>query len=528
MGALRSGTPPNLQQNNYDSNNMKKLFLILFSLLCIGAHAEEETLPLDDVYGYYYSHSNFSSEGRYCYFYNFGSVEADQENGFPWLMFKTYQATHDGIVAGIYSLADGTLGSIVLLRSITEFNGYKEGLPITEFTEATVTMTNKGGNNWNMTFRGVSTEGEVFVADTTLPISVSETKDANDPTVPNSGGGGPQPGEEIKLEVNYGEVELWTDSQFCPIAGHYDYFFRFIDRNDKRQIPYVEFDVYLPVKGMLQEGTYKLGDKLQNFNIILNNEDEQAWENNTSNYDFVVGDVKLTQNNAVNWTVEVTMITRDGHVYTMTHTQDFTIRWRDDDPTQHPGLNDTFNHEPTTPEDIDINFHSLEVSEEYIQDYGFYYLNLESNDINAEGENMVTEIYFRPKELPIPAGTYPISFDDETESTFVASHGDGMSGGRYPSYIALYNGHGLSKTWYLDHGNITIAYDTNGQMLVTGDVWSHYGSHIRFTNDPTNYDFSGIAHVAIDGAGVKLGKFIERGQVRVRHNGHTYSLDGVQ
>lgn len=505
-------------------------------------------LPLDDVFAYHYANEKFSKPGAYDYFFNYGNLTDD--GGFPWLLFHILQPTNDGISAGTYSLADGTL-RLVLLRNMDDYNTYKQGTTVNTFCDASVTLTNHGGNNWQMQFEGraaaaTAPDGApiIYRADVTLPITASTTQDANDPLTPNSGEGGgdgsdpdqPTITDVVNLDINYCEVELWTNPQFSP-DGHYDYYFQMVKREEgaahANKWPYVDFDIYLPVKGALQSGTYMLNDKFCNFALIQNNEDERAYENWEDNYGFGSGSVTLTHNGGDNWTIEVEMVAADGTLYLIDVTQDITLRWRDEDPMVNPGINDTFNKESTTVGDYTIAFDLIDTSEQFIADRGFFYINLESSQVDAEGKRYVSEFFFRtePTAVNVPAGTYaipagnyPMSFDDNSYYNFVASHGDGMTGGIYPSYIGLYDGKRITDVWYMKQGNITVSYDAEGDAVIIGELESHYGSKFHFTH---NVNVVGIGTVlAPSRSGSR--KVLTGGNVIIRREDNSYNINGVR
>ena len=496
---------------------------------------EHVTLQLDDVYAYHYANEKFSQPGAYDYFFNYGNVADD--NGFPWLLFHVLQPTNDGICSGSYSIADGTLRPLIL-RSMDDYNAYKAGQSVNALAEANVTMTDAGAGKWQMIFHGVGTDGTLYDADVTLPITASTTQDVNDPLVPNGGGSGEDPDpvpEVVNLDINYCEVELWTNPQFSP-AGHYDYYFQMVKVEDgaahANKWPFVDFDIYLPVKGALQAGTYMLGDQFCNFALIQNNEDEQAYENWQDNYGFVNGAVTLTNNGGDNWTIEVEMTAKDGTLYLINVTQDITLRWRDEEPT--PGINDTFNKEPTTTGEYTIDFDLLDTSEQLIADYGFFYVNLESSAKDADGKRFVSEFYFRTEPgaasiaagtYRIPAGTYPVNFDDDSTLSFVASHGDGMSGGQYPSYIGLYDGSHMGDVWYMKNGTITVSYDAEGDLVLEGDLTSHYGSVFHIHH---NVSADGISAITAPAARRTARKMLRDGRVLVSSASRVYNIRGVQ
>ena len=499
-------------------------------------------LPLDDVLAYHYANDKFSKPGAYDYFFNYGYLVDD--NGFPWLMFHILQSSNTDILAGTYSMSEGTLRPLIL-RSMEDYNAYKGGQPVNELEDATVTLSGGEYDMWTMHFEGKAKgENVIYRAEVTLPIHPSTTQDPNDPLVPNNNPGGDdnpgQPGEKdvVNLDINYCEVELWTNPQMSPYhPGHYDYYFQMVKLEEgastANKWPFVDFDLYLPVKGQLQAGSYALNDKFCNFALIQNNEDERAYENWEDNYGFREGFLTLTNNGGDNWTIEVEMTAADGTLYLINMTQDITLRWRDEDPMVNPGVNDTFNKESTTTGDYSILFDYLETNEAYITDRGFFYVNLESSETDDDGKRFVSEFFFRTEpeaanvaagSYRIPAGTYPISFDDDSHLTFVASHGDGMSGGQYPSFIGLYDGRSISDVWYMKQGSITVNYDAKGKLVLTGELESHYGSkfHIAY-----NAPLDGIGTVAADIYSPGRKEFRD-GRVLVRRANTWYNIDGVQ
>lgn len=506
------------------------------TVLAESEQSEHVVMHLDDVFANYYKSVKFSKPGAYDFFFNYANMVDD--NGFPWLLFHILQPTDDGICNGTYSMADGTLRPLIL-RSMEDYITYKGGTPVNEFSEATVTMTNKGGDNWNMVFHAIGTDGTIYDADTTLPVIAPPTEDTNDPILPN-GGGGAEIINTVELDMNYAEVELWTNPQFSePFVNHYDYYFQLVKREEGAQkanrFPYIEFDIYLPVKGALQEGTYRLGDKMRNFFLIRNTSDEKDWDNNAENsYGWEDGTVTLTNNGGDNWTIDVRMLTYDGTCYTTSVTTDINIRWRDEDPFENGGVNDTFNKESTTAGNYTVNFDLLDTSEEHMTTSGFFYVNLESSQHDADGKRFVSEFFFRiePEGLNvpagtyrIPAGTYPLSYDDESYFNFVASHGDGMSGGRYPSYIALYDEQRITDVWYLTKGNIKVDYDENDELVIDGNAESHFGSTFHFTY---NLKSSGIHTVTGEVAEKAACKQLQDGQVVIRRNNTWYHTNGTR
>ena len=498
-------------------------------------------LPLDDVFAYHYANEKFSQPGAYDYFFNYGNLADD--NGFPWLLFHILQPTNNGIAEGTYSTKEGTLTPLIL-QDMEDYNNYRAGYGVNVLEEASVTFTNKGGNNWHMHFEGKSlNQNLIYRADCTLPITASTTQDANDPLIPN-GGGTPDPDQPevkdvVELDINYCEVELWTNPQFSP-AGHYDYYFQMVKLEDgaahANKWPFVDFDLYLPVKGQLQAGSYMLGDKFANFALIQNNADEQAYENWVDNYGFKQGCLALTNNGGDNWTIEVEMTAADGTLYLINVTQDITLRWRDEDPMVNPGVNDTFNKESTTEGNYSVVFDLLDTSEAYIADRGFFYVNLESSQKDSEGRRYVSEFFFRTEPeaasapagtYRIPAGTYPVNYDDDSHLSFVASHGDGMTGGQYPSFIGLYDGSRITDVWYMAKGSINVSYDADDELVLTGELESHYGSKFRIAYN-----------AALDGVGTVLAdpyvsnrsarKELRNGSVTIRRGEHLFRTDGIR
>lgn len=293
----------------------------------------------------------------------------------------------------------------------------------------------------------------------------------------------PDPQENVvTLEMDVFSVQLYTHPLFNESGrpDHYDYFISFGQAGKK--LPFLEFDIFLPTTEGLVEGTYTMeSGLLGNVFYVENAEDLKKYDNWEDPYELQEASVQLINNGRKNWTIKFRATTGDGRELQLDYTANVNIIVDDVDPMGGGGVSDTFNKESTETTTQNISFTTLESSSDYLADKGYMYYNLESAPINAAGDIYVCELYFRTDSKDYPLGSFPIAGDNAGNQTYVRSHGD-TAGGFFPSFIGIWNPteRKMKSVWYLDEGYITFAYNMKGEIIMDGDVTSHYGSKLYF------------------------------------------------
>lgn len=184
---------------------MKKLFTlsmaVLLALCSMQAqrptkHMIQAFLPIDHLDGVkLYTNEAYSKPGAYDYAFAFSCAEAENEYGFPWVQFELILPTAEGLTAGTYTLGEGNLDYIVIIRGADDYYYYYYGYDPYEFKAAKVTLTSNGENNWTIDFSATSSVDTEYTFSYTGDINVEI-----DDSAPSEGGGGGDPAEQYTYQ----------------------------------------------------------------------------------------------------------------------------------------------------------------------------------------------------------------------------------------------------------------------------------------------------------------------------------------
>lgn len=348
--------------------------------------------------------------------------------------------------------------------------------------------------------------------------------------------------EAIPLDMDCGEAEVYTAYPFCPEGVAKDFYFQFANKDSRPQLPYLEFDIYgYDASKDFQPGTYYFvheghepAQLVHNPWLLLTAQDSQDYDKWQNNYVITDGYVTFTHKEGQLWNVYCEFSISDGVTFCFDLDLDLPFKAGGEGTA---GVTDTFEQESINPSQHNILFTYFERSNDYVQTNNLVYFNMESTPAEGSTEMYVSEFYLRlnKDKFPdvtsrIPAGTYKVAGDNTDEKySFVASHGDAPSGGRYPCYMGLFDKETrkFKNVWYITEGTITISYDQEGQMNMKGDLGSRFGSHLTFVYDASGT--AGISAVTTNGSTMtRFRKQMTREGVVLSNGSQTFRLSGAQ
>lgn len=135
-----------------------------------------------------YTNAEYSQPGHYDYYFSFANT--DDEFYFPMVFFDLYLPTDQGLQAGTYTLADGTVDpNLMLMANYNDYVTYYYGYAAYTWADATISLTEAEGQDaWTVDFSATSTEGYTYTFTYTGTLTVEpddfDPNDQQDPDQP--------------------------------------------------------------------------------------------------------------------------------------------------------------------------------------------------------------------------------------------------------------------------------------------------------------------------------------------------------
>lgn len=199
-----------------------------------------------------YTNVAYSQPGHNDYYFFFSN--ADDENGIPTVMFDLYLPTEQGLEAGTYSMADGSVDNIMLVTSYEDYVSYYYGYQVYDWASATVSLVKAEGeaDDWTVNFSATTTSDDTYTFSFagTLPVE-SDDYDPNEDGEGEGGEGGGGTTEETSYKYEPTEVtqmdiifnETWASDRYVADYGLYDIVLK-SDQTDAKGRRY-EAELYL-------------------------------------------------------------------------------------------------------------------------------------------------------------------------------------------------------------------------------------------------------------------------------------------
>lgn len=334
------------------------------------------------------------------------------------------------------------------------------------------------------------------------------------------------------LPINTADpVKLYTNAEYSQ-PGHYDYYFSFANTDDEFFFPMVFFDLYLPTDQGLEEGTYTLANGTVDPNLMLmaNYNDYVYYYYGYAAYEWTDATIKLIKAEGENaWTVDFSATSAEGYTYTFSYTGDFTVELDDFDPgatvdPDKPEVEYTYDYEPDAAQKYDIVFQNPDCSDSFVDEYKLYDIFLEHTDVLDNGRYFEGHLYLVTNEHQPHADLYPVNTSGAL-NTFLASQGCPKGSSKdTPCFFRTADDTYVYDSWYIMAGQIALAYDAEGQVMLEGNVASYKGSEFHFTT--ANFTSEGINTVLADGQTPSPTKFIHDGRVYINGGRFLYNTSG--
>ncbi len=155
---------------------MKRL-LLLWSVVLIAMCTMATTpLDVDSIRVTYYSSDFYSEEGWYCYAIELSHKSENPNEEFPYVEFFIYQETNEGLVDGTYTLADGTMTDLVVLRNLYDAIALELGGYDFEAVQADLIVENQQDGTCILSMSILNAEGEDYSLSIQAEIHVIESR----------------------------------------------------------------------------------------------------------------------------------------------------------------------------------------------------------------------------------------------------------------------------------------------------------------------------------------------------------------
>ncbi|MCQ2348270.1 MAG: hypothetical protein MJZ65_03680 [Paludibacteraceae bacterium] len=334
--------------------------------------------------------------------------------------------------------------------------------------------------------------------------------------------------EEEPREPEYVELAIdtvmitYVPNKSDSLANEFYYTFNFFGSQDADGYPNVIVDAILSKPMEMVEGEYSLKDGLSNLILFQNQADFNTWFFGGDYYIFTSANLSLTPAAGTKWNYSMFITDTIGSEYWFTFDQDPHVllpkEEEDVDPAEQPFYDEL--HERQY--DLTMEFDSLIWVDNRTPDDPIIDMYLLQQTPDIDGLIYYVQLGFYSQDEVVPAGTYPLSSDEEAYNIFSSSLG------RYgniviPCYAAIMDMNGWAHAiWYLTEGEITLQYDENGQPTFSGVCTSYYGSTIRFYYHADKED-TALPHSV---ASSKARKYLKNGKLWIEQGHRTYDVLG--
>lgn len=331
------------------------------------------------------------------------------------------------------------------------------------------------------------------------------------------------------MPINTADPVKYYTNEAYSWEGHHDYYFSFANSTDEFFFPMIFFDLYLPTDEGLVEGTYKMSEGTVDENLMLmaNYNDYIYYYYGYAAYVWTDATITLTKGEGEDvWTVDFSASTDDGYTYTFNFTGELPVEPDDYDPNAvepEPEVEYTYDYEPDAVQKYDLVFQTPDCSDSFVDEYKLYDIYLDHTDVLDDGRYFEGHLYLVTNEHQPHADLYPVNTSGAL-NTFLASQGcpEGSSKDT-PCFFRTADDVYVYDSWYIMAGQIALAYDADGKVMLEGNVATYKGSEFHFTT--ANYT-SGINSVLTDGQTPSPTKFIRDGRVYINGGRFLYNAAG--
>lgn len=310
-------------------------------------------------------------------------------------------------------------------------------------------------------------------------------------------------------------------------------FMRELSDHEKKEYPYtlnffcstadfpnVIMDVVLTDSMELVAGTYTLAaDELSGIALFQNQSDFNSFIYGGQPYIFETVSLTLSDAGDGKWTYSVFITDDIGSEYSFTLTQaPHIINYpeEDIDPEDKP-----YKDEQKVQSSITAVFDIIDWKDASVSKDGILDIYLYQQNADGEGLRAMMQLGMYTPVSEVPEGTYPVN-GTEDEYTFSASLGR-FGDVLIPCYLILVDDEGWAHAiWYIVEGAITVGYDANNNVMLSGDCSTYFGSTIHFTYAAPATDIQSAAQLENTAAS----KVLRNGCIYILRDGKLYDLTG--
>lgn len=140
-------------------------------------------LPIDSVLVTYYSSDYYSEPDWYNYYLQFYHHASNPNDEFPALEVNIYQQTQPALADGTYTLDDGNMTEVILMRSLMDAIALELGGYTWQAVEASLVVRNNADGTTSFAMHIVDNEGETYEFAMSQRVQVVESRQdpLNDP-----------------------------------------------------------------------------------------------------------------------------------------------------------------------------------------------------------------------------------------------------------------------------------------------------------------------------------------------------------
>lgn len=423
----------------------------------------------------------------------------------------TYAINHSG-EQGSLTASQGYLGQqtddpcYVALRDTGEYS-WGQYTPYYLMSGSLSVSYNEKGDSIFVQGKATSKNGSVFtIVASSYNMLYQEEEEPREP-------------EFVELAIDTVMITYVPDKS-DSLANKFYYTFNFFGSGNADGYPNVIVDAILAKPMELVEGTYSLGKELSNLLLFQNQTDFNAWFFGGDYYIFTSATLTLKPGEGDKWFYEMLIKDTIGSEYSFVFAQNPHIllpkEEEDIDPKEQPYYDETHGKKY----DLTMVLDSLIWVDNRTDTDPIIDMYLLQKTPDVDGLIYYVQLGFYSQDEVVPAGTYPLSSDEEAYNIFSSSLG------RYgniviPCYAAVMDMNGWAHAiWYLVEGEITLQYDAEGKPTFSGVCTSYYGSTIRFS-----YNATKTALPATTTTG-KVHKYLKNGKLCIEQAGRVYNVLG--
>ena len=328
----------------------------------------------------------------------------------------------------------------------------------------------------------------------------------------------PKEPEFVTLAIDSVVITYMREESDAEHNEHH-YTFNFFNKTD--EYPNVLVDAILSEGLQLVAGTYTMADnELSGIMLFQNQSDFNTYFFGGEPYVFESVSMTLTDAGNGKWTYAMLLKDDIGSEYDFSFTQaPHIINYPDPDKEKENPEDVPFADELKDKVSLTAAFDSIRWEDKTVLIDGVLDIFLFQRTADAQGLRAAAQLGFYTPATEVPAGTYPINGTEEnyTFSASVGRYGNVL----IPCYITLIDDDDwVHAIWYIVDGEITLAYDTEGKVLLSGECTSYFGSTIAFS-------FASQATRIEDTSDTRsTRKVLRNGNIYILREGKVYDLTG--